>query len=715
MIKLISNKNVDIWIESIKILGVDEEREIKHLPTLIQGVNKSTLYVFEDDGYNLKLRIDENEGISVLGAEIPTSLQKLGIEPLEIKTSIKPSPEKTLVLTNLNFLGKTYETAMRYYNMRVLGVEEGVPPPEDISIPSQHAPLDLIQHYGSVPAWLYPIHVDDINKIPSFTIMILSRVREHYFAALGLADNSVTYFHPGMCIKSYTGFEEDTLRFTWLAALGLGDSPYELIERLFEQASLRLNFKLRVHKEKPKNFNGLGWCSWNALGLRDLTSKNVLSVVRDLIVRGVKLSYVIIDDGWQAEKEEELRIPGYAPIKLRVLEDLEPNSEKFEGGFPTLVRELKNLGIRHVGLWHTLNLHWGGFSERVANELSVTAIKSLIQPGCALSPSFSEYFRAYKNLYSKLNKEGFSFVKVDNQWIIEPLYLGVENAGSAAKKAQNALQEASVESGLEILNCMSMTPSCLFNYWRSNVVRASIDYVPFWRSGAKLHNYFCLYNSLLVSQIAYPDYDMFITYDEASLLHLIFRVLSGGPIYITDREVDKTNFDLLRKILLPDGDVVKPDEPALPTLDILFKNPYMEPVLLKAFTRIGKHFVIGVGNVYRHGGVVKDTVSLSHTKYYVPGGNYLVYRVLTNEKFLVSGPDEKVEIELDELEADVLVFTRIEDGLGVAGLRDYLLPPYPIRIKDETSVETRAPGTLIYYKNGDIIELSLREGVLHKL
>lgn len=106
MIKLISNKNVDIWIESIKILGVDEEREIKHLPTLIQGVNKSTLYVFEDDGYNLKLRIDENEGISVLGAEIPTSLQKLGIEPLEIKTSIKPSPEKTLVLTNLNFLGK---------------------------------------------------------------------------------------------------------------------------------------------------------------------------------------------------------------------------------------------------------------------------------------------------------------------------------------------------------------------------------------------------------------------------------------------------------------------------------------------------------------------------------------------------------------------------------------------------------------------------------
>jgi len=287
LIKLISNKNANIWIESIKILGVDEEREIKRRPILIQGVNKSTLYVFEDDDYNLELRIDENDGISVLGAGIPTSSQKLGIEPLEIKFSIKPLPEKILALTNLNFLGKTYETAMRYYNMRVLGVEVGIPPPKDIPLPSQHAPLDVIQHYGSVPAWLYPIHIDDISKIPPFTIMILSRVGEYYFVALGLADNSVTYFHPSMCIKSYTGFEEDTLRFTWLAALGFGDSPYELIERLIEQASLRLNFKLRVHKEKPKNFNGLGWCSWNALGLRDLTSKNVLNVVKDLIVRGL--------------------------------------------------------------------------------------------------------------------------------------------------------------------------------------------------------------------------------------------------------------------------------------------------------------------------------------------------------------------------------------------------------------------------------------------
>ncbi len=52
-------------------------------------------------------------------------------------------------------------------------------------------------------------------------------------------------------------------------------------------------------------------------------------------------------------------------------------------------------------------------------------------------------------------------------------------------------------------------------------------------------------------------------------MHLV--QVSGGPVYVSDRP-GKHNIDLLKRMVLPDGDVLLCTQPGRPTLDCLFAD-----------------------------------------------------------------------------------------------------------------------------------------------
>lgn len=54
----------------------------------------------------------------------------------------------------------------------------------------------------------------------------------------------------------------------------------------------------------------------------------------------------------------------------------------------------------------------------------------------------------------------------------------------------------------------------------------------------------------------------------AALLHATARAISGGAVYVSDTP-GAHDFDLLRRLVLPDGRVPRPLAPALPTRDCL--------------------------------------------------------------------------------------------------------------------------------------------------
>ena len=64
---------------------------------------------------------------------------------------------------------------------------------------------------------------------------------------------------------------------------------------------------------------------------------------------------------------------------------------------------------------------------------------------------------------------------------------------------------------------------------------------------------------------------MFHSKHPAAMLHATARVVSGSGVYVSDKP-GAHDFELLRRMVLPDGSVMRPLLPGRPTKDILFAD-----------------------------------------------------------------------------------------------------------------------------------------------
>ena len=92
----------------------------------------------------------------------------------------------------------------------------------------------------------------------------------------------------------------------------------------------------------------------------------------------------------------------------------------------------------------------------------------------------------------------------------------------------------------------------------------------YWLQGC--HMVHCAYNSLWMGIFIHPDWDMFQSTHPCAEFHAASRAISGGPIYVSDA-VGKHNIPLLKRLVLPDGSILRCDYYALPTRDCLFVDP----------------------------------------------------------------------------------------------------------------------------------------------
>lgn len=107
-----------------------------------------------------------------------------------------------------------------------------------------------------------------------------------------------------------------------------------------------------------------------------------------------------------------------------------------------------------------------------------------------------------------------------------------------------------------------------------------------------VHMIHCAYNSLWMGQMIQPDWDMFQSDHLCAKFHAGSRAICGGPVYVSD-SLGGHDFDLLKKIVYPDGTIPKCQHFALPTRDCLFKNPLFD-----------SKTVLKIWNFNKYGGVV---------------------------------------------------------------------------------------------------------------
>ncbi|KAL0443223.1 UNVERIFIED_CONTAM: putative galactinol--sucrose galactosyltransferase 1 [Sesamum latifolium] len=204
----------------------------------------------------------------------------------------------------------------------------------------------------------------------------------------------------------------------------------------------------------------------------------------------------------------------------------------------------------------------------------------------------------YNNLHYYLASAGIDGVKVDNQSILETVGAGFGGRVKLARKYHEAL-EASISTNFKnngIISCMSHSTDALYSAKKAAIIRASDDFFPRDPASHTIHIASVAYNTIFLGEFMQPDWDMFHSLHPMAEYHGAARAVGGCPIYVSDKPGNH-DFDVLKKLVLPDGSTLRAKLPGRPTRDCLFSDPTRDgKSLLKIWNMNDFTGVLGVFN-----------------------------------------------------------------------------------------------------------------------
>ena len=377
------------------------------------------------------------------------------------------------------------------------------------------------------------------------------------------------------------GKNDDSQQITVSVFVALGASVHNAVATLcttvlhtlrHEESSTSNSFQESFKSRKTESIDlwldGLTWCTWNALG-QELQEKGLLEAVDVLAKSGIRVSNLLIDDGWQTldgPNDDQFR-RGWCAFEADV--------DHFPSGLGATITKIRHdYGhIKHIGLWHGIFGYWGGISSvgPIAHKYESKTV-----PKHPYLTDTKEYFvvsevdvhRLYDDFYSFLSNAGIDAVKVDNQNFVDLL-----SNPSDRRKLISAYQSAWMSAALRhfltedplgqeqfrVISCMSLAPVLIFNVQLNPpttldkpppryLLRNSDDFFPDDPGSQTWHIFSNAHNAVLTDNLpVIPDWDMFQTGHEYGRFHAAARCISGGPICITDVPGDH-DFDLIKEM-----------------------------------------------------------------------------------------------------------------------------------------------------------------------
>ncbi|XP_034905277.2 stachyose synthase [Populus alba] len=276
-------------------------------------------------------------------------------------------------------------------------------------------------------------------------------------------------------------------------------------------------------------------------------------------------------------------------------------------GMRAFTRDLRTKfkGLDDIYVWHALCGAWGGvrpgathlnskiipckLSGGLDGTMNDLAVVKIIEGGIGLvQPDQAGDF--YDSRHSYLASVGITGVKVDGMHTLE--YVSEEYGGRVelAKSYYKGLSD-SLAGNLKGSGLISSMQQCN-DFFFLGTKQMSMGGVgdDFWLQG--VHMIHCAYDSMWMGQIIQPDWDMFQSDHLCAKFHAGSRAICGGPVYVSD-SVGGHDFELLKKLVYPDGTIPRCQHFALPTRDCLFRNPLFD-----------KKTTLKIWNFNKHGGVI---------------------------------------------------------------------------------------------------------------
>jgi len=460
-----------------------------------------------------------------------------------------------------------------------------------------------------------------------------------------------------------------------------GEDPYALMAAAARSVCDFLGTgRLRTEKPLPEFADAFGWCTWDAF-YADVSHEKVREGLESFRAGGVAPRLLILDDGWQPWRQTatgEKRLTGFSA------------NDKFPVDLAPTVRMAKDeYGVETFLVWHAVGGYWGGVDEKALPGYGTVSLAREYSPGihhyypegipwfgsaCGVVPPESIY-RFYQDYHRHLRRQGVDGVKVDNQASLEGLGRGLGGRVALMRAYHEAL-EGSVHTHFRgnLINCMSCANEMLYGALNSNLTRTSTDFWPKKPESHGLHLYVNALVSLWFGEFVHPDWDMFQSGHAMGSFHAAGRAVSGSPVYVSDKPGEQ-NFDLLRRLMLPDGSVLRAPGPGRPTRDCLFHDPTKEPVLLKIFNENAVTAVIGAFNArYGGEGTPSEPISGTVSPADVPGleGERFAVRAFGTGEMRVLGAEEAWPLTLEELTWEVFTLAPVQGGVAALGLTGML-------------------------------------------
>ncbi|KAG0513057.1 hypothetical protein BDA96_10G068200 [Sorghum bicolor] len=447
-----------------------------------------------------------------------------------------------------------------------------------------------------------------------------------------------------LCVESGDA-ETRAASFERALFVGAAESdPFAAISGAVGAAKSALRtFRVRAEKKLPGIVDYFGWCTWDAF-YQDVTQEGVEAGLRSLIAGGAPPKFVIIDDGWQSvgtdksatDTDTDEPAGEDKPPRLSRLTGIKENS-KFQNvddpaaGIKTVVRAAKEeYGLKYVYVWHAITGYWGGVrpgepgTEHYRSSMQFPMVSPGVmenEPGMKTDVLTVQglglvhpraVHRFYDELHAYLAAAGVDGVKVDVQCILETLGAGHGGRVQLTRQYHQALDASIAKNFPEngIIACMSHNTDALYCSKQTAVVRASDDFYPRDPVSHTIHIASVAYNSVFLGEFMLPDWDMFHSLHQAGDYHGSARAISGGPVYVSDAP-GKHNFELLKKIVLPDGSILRARLPGRPTKDCLFTDPARDGVSLLKIWNMNKF--TGVLGVYNCQGAAWSSVEKKNT------------------------------------------------------------------------------------------------------
>ncbi len=557
--------------------------------------------------------------------------------------------------------------------------------------------------------WCKPFFGSDLRMMPPETQLLLWRETDGSFGVIvPLVSRQYKCVlcgtDEGLCAKLFSWYDKLNRCDAPAFVMARGEDPFALLENCVREGRRLLGGRCRAREERayPELFEYLGWDSRDALHLR-VSEEQLLKKSAELTEKGVPARWFLLDDMWGEVRaldqafyhnyDEMLRV-----MRRGALYSFEADPKRFPHGLRRCVQALNAQG-RTVGVWHPCTGYYRGVDPE-GEAFRQCADSLFLAPGGEYlhAPQRDKAFGFYDAYHRFLESCGVKFVKIDNQSIIRRYYKGQLPLSEAADGIYGAMEDSALRHfDNRLINSMGLSSECVWNRAQSPVCRCGDDYIPGDHSCFNRLLLQCAYNSLLIGQFTYPDWDMWQTNDPQALRHSVLRAVSGGPVYISDA-VGETRAEVLAPLMLSDGRVLRCDLPALPARDCLVENPEGTGAVFKLQNRCARAGVLAVFNLCR-GARARGTVGPRDVEG-LDGERFALYEHFSRS-LTVLGREETLAVTLEGPEDFRLyIVVPLQNGFAPIGLAEKFISPKTFTDAGDTRVTPLGSGSFAYVRDG---------------